>query len=120
MADPPRGAQAGLLGHDRAHQLVRVQAALHQQLGLAGANQLDGLGRGGMAVRHVHELELPDVEPELLRPRSRILCGRPDQDRDHQPGRGRLDGAAQRALVAGCATAHAIGGMPSARSSTSR
>ena len=100
VADPARGAQAGLLGHDRAHQLVGVQAALHQQLGLAGADQLDGLGRGGVAVRHVDELELPDVEPELLR-HAADLVGRPDQDRDHQPGSGRLDGAAQRALVAG-------------------
>ena len=99
VADPARGAQAGLLGHDRAHQLVRVQAALHQELGPAGANQLDGLGRGGVAVRRVHELELPDLEPELLR-HAADLVGRPDQDRDHQPGSGSLDRAAQRALVA--------------------
>ncbi len=99
MADPACGAQAGLLGHDLAHQLVRVQAALHQELGPAGADQLDGLGRGGMAVRRVHELELPDLEPELLR-HVADLVGRPDQDRDHQLGGGSLNGAAQRTLVA--------------------
>ena len=39
MADPPRRAQAGLALDHRAHQLVGVQAALHQRLGAALANQ---------------------------------------------------------------------------------
>ena len=40
VADAPRGAQARLAPDDRAHQLVGVQAALHQRLGLALAHQL--------------------------------------------------------------------------------
>ena len=35
MTDAPRGAQAGLARRHLAHQLVGVQAALHQQLALA-------------------------------------------------------------------------------------
>ena len=44
-------------GHDRAQQFVGVQAALHQQFGLALANQFDRLGGRGMAVRHVDDLQ---------------------------------------------------------------
>ena len=51
VADPPLGAQAGGRRRDLAHQLVGVQAALHQQLALALADQRDGLRRGGVAVR---------------------------------------------------------------------
>ena len=85
MADPARGAQAGLLGHDRAHQLVRVQAALHQELGPAGANQLDGLGRGGVAVRRVDELVAAQISSPNCCGHVADLGRRPDQDRDDQP-----------------------------------
>ena len=40
VADAPRGAQPGLAPHHGGHQLVGVQAALHQRLGLAFAHQL--------------------------------------------------------------------------------
>ena len=100
MADPPRRAQAGLADAvDRPHQLVGVQAALHQQLALALVDQLDGPRGRGFAVRRVDDLETADVEAVLTRD-SRDLRGRPDQDRNDDAGLGRLDSAAQRGLVA--------------------
>jgi hypothetical protein len=35
VADPPRGAKAGLPRNHRRHQLVGVEAALHQRFGPA-------------------------------------------------------------------------------------
>jgi hypothetical protein len=41
----------GILADDLGHQLVGMQTALHQRVGLAGADQFDGLGGRCMAVR---------------------------------------------------------------------
>ncbi len=57
VADPPGGANAGFARHHGAHQLVRVQAALHQGLCLPLPDELDGLGPGIMAVRGFLERE---------------------------------------------------------------
>ncbi len=62
MADAPLGAQAGRRGRDLPHQFVGVQAALHQELALAVADQLDGLGGRGVAVLYVHQFVLADIE----------------------------------------------------------
>ena len=53
VADAPLGAQAGRRGGDLPHQFVGVQAALHQELALALADQRDGLRprRRGCAAR---------------------------------------------------------------------
>ena len=51
VADAPDGAHAALAADDRGHQLVGVQAALHQRRHLAGAHHLHGAGGGGVAVR---------------------------------------------------------------------
>ena len=51
MADAPRGTKAGRRGRDRPHQFVGMQAALHQEFALAGADQLDALGGRVLAVR---------------------------------------------------------------------
>ena len=56
------GAQAGLAGRHRAHQLVGVQAALHQQLAFGLVDELDRLGRGRLAVRRIDDLESVDLE----------------------------------------------------------
>ena len=77
VADPARSAQAGLAGGHLAHQLVRVQAPLHQELAFALVDQLHGLGRGRVAVRRVDDLETTDVEPVALRHGGRSW--RPDQ-----------------------------------------
>ena len=45
MADAARRADAGLARDNGAHQLVGMEAALHQGLGLALAHELDGLCR---------------------------------------------------------------------------
>ena len=42
VTDPPCGAKAPLMVHDRAHELVRMKRALHQRFGLAGARHRDG------------------------------------------------------------------------------
>ena len=77
-----------------------MQAALHQQLALGLANQLDSLRRGRIAVRHVDDLEAADVQVVLAR-HGRDLCRRSDKDRNDDARFGRLDGAAQRGLVTG-------------------
>ena len=81
VADPASRAQTRLACDDLAHELVGVQAALHQELGLASADQLHGLDGGGMAVRRVDDLERRDVEAALL-------CRRPDLVPRARPGSG--------------------------------
>ena len=82
MADAPGGAQAGVARDDRAHELVGVQAALHQRLGPAFADQRDGLGGGVMAVLGVDDLEAADVEAMFLqRPRESAAPDRPESAR---------------------------------------
>jgi hypothetical protein len=48
------------------HSKYERQTALHQELTLGLADQLHGLGGGGIAVRGVDHLETTDVEPEPL------------------------------------------------------
>ncbi|MCI1709883.1 MAG: hypothetical protein LKM39_05610 [Chiayiivirga sp.] len=43
------------MGHHSGHQLVGVQAALHQRLDLALTRQFDCTRGGGVAVRHVFD-----------------------------------------------------------------
>ena len=76
MADPPLGAEPGRRDGDLAHQLVGVQAALHQELAPALADQRDGLGGGGVAVRRVDDLAAGEIEAVLGRT-SRILASGP-------------------------------------------
>jgi hypothetical protein len=54
VADASLGAQAGGASHHRAHQLVGMQTAFHQHLGLALAGQLHGLGGRVVAVFRIH------------------------------------------------------------------
>ena len=99
VADPPRCAQSGRRRGDGPHQLIGMQAALHQQLALGLANQFDGPGGGSLAVWHIDDFEALDVEVVLARHR-RDLPGRPDQDRDNDAGFCRLGRPAQGSLVA--------------------
>ena len=64
------------------------------------ADQLHGLRRGGIAVRCLDHLEPTDVEPVPLS-HGGNLFGRPNKNRDDDAGFCRLDGTAQRGLVAG-------------------
>ncbi len=57
-----RRAKSALALDDGGHQLVRVQAALHQGFRLAGENELHGGVRRTVAVRRIHDLELRDID----------------------------------------------------------
>ena len=66
-----------LVGH-LPHELVGVQAALHQQLALLDfVNQRHRLCRGRLAVRGVDDLEAIDIDP-VLAGHGGDLRGRPD------------------------------------------
>jgi len=54
-----------------------MQAALHQHFALRRMDELDGLCRRGVAVRHVDDLEAVDVEARGARSGGN-LAGRPD------------------------------------------
>ena len=99
MADPPRGAQPGFPRHRGGHQLVGVQAPLHQRFGPAGADELDRLRRRIMAVLGIDDFETGNVQTRFRRNLAN-LRNRTHQDRDDQLEPCRLDRALQRDLVA--------------------
>ena len=119
VADAAAGAQPGLARDDRAEQLVGVQAALHQQLGLALAHQLDGLRRRRVAVRRVDDPRAAEVDAGFACAISANLRGRADEDRHDQPllppprSRRPAPSASQ-----GCATAVGTGSRLRQRSSS--
>ena len=69
MADPAGGPQAAFAADHGAHEFVRVQAPLHQRLGLAGPHEVDGLLGRRMAVRCVDDPDAGQVLAERLRER---------------------------------------------------
>src|SRR3954447_18703736 len=101
MADAPVGTQsAGLRSHG-AHDLVGMQATLHQDLALAFMDQLDAARRrSGLRLRGVDDLVTGDVQAVL---RGDVLdpSGGADKDRLDDTCLRRLDSASQRTLVAG-------------------
>ena len=99
MADAPRRAQARARRGNRPHELVGMQAALHQQLALRLVDEFDRLCGGRIAMRDVDDLELPDVDLVLARDGGDLVC-RADEDRNDDAGLGGLDRTAQRGLVA--------------------
>ena len=84
VADPPRGAQTVFLGDHLAHQLVGMQAALHDSIDVAAMRELYRAGRRRVAMRLIDDLDAGQVELELLGQRANPLL-RADQQRDHQP-----------------------------------
>ena len=92
------GAQRA--GDDGGHQLVGVQAALHQRVDLALDGELDGACRRGMAVRHVLDRDAVDLQLRLQRD-GLDARARADQHRlDHAGGTrvergGQADGVAR-------------------------
>ena len=64
---PAARPQAGLARDHRAQQFVRVQAALHQQFGLALADQFHRLAGRGVAVRRVDDLDAAEIDAGRLR-----------------------------------------------------
>ena len=51
VADPPLGPDAALARDHRSHDLVGVEAALHQRFNPARGHEADSLGRGIVAMR---------------------------------------------------------------------
>ncbi|MNC62920.1 hypothetical protein D3C75_1129990 [compost metagenome] len=100
VADSARGAQAGFPLDHRAHQLVGVQAALHQRLGLAFAHQFHRAGGGGLAVGHVLDGQSAEVDA-VLRGQGFDPFASADQDRCDQALAGGIHHSLQGTLVAG-------------------
>jgi len=93
------GREDILVTNDFGHQLVRMQAALHERLDRTRARERDSLRRGGMAVRRRDEMHVRQIEVQLG---GKILDAlfRPHEHRlDELTDRGRLD-SLQRALIA--------------------
>ena len=100
VAEAAAGAEARLLRDDRAEQLVGVQAALHQELGLALAHQLHRLRRRRVAVRRVDDPGRAEVDAvRLARPRAIFAAG-PTRIGTISPLLAGLDRAGQRRLLA--------------------
>ena len=94
MAEPSFGAQAGRAGGDAVHQLIGVQAALHQELAFALADELNRLIRRGVAVRRVDNFEAADVEPVRASDGGNFRNG-PHENGDDDAGVRSLDRASQ-------------------------
>ena len=100
VTDPPGRAQAAFAADHRAHQLVGVQAALHQRFGLTAQHKLNRLFRGGVTVRNVDDRVGRDVDLGLARGLADPLL-RTDQDGLDQTEPGGADGTVDRGFVAG-------------------
>ena len=93
VADPAGRPNAGLSRHHSAHQLIGVQAALHERLDLARRDQLYGLGGRVFTMLGIHELERTDVDVRLPGNCPHSLH-RTYKDGVHQPQIRRLDHSA--------------------------
>ena len=100
MADPARRPQATVAADDSRHELVGVEAALHQRLGLASLDERDSFLGRGMAMGRVDDAELREVHLEAVRRRSDFVPG-PDEDRIDDPERGGFERSAERGRIAG-------------------
>ena len=100
VADASAGAQPRLLGHDGTQQLVAVQAAFHQQLGLALSNQFDRFCRRGMTVRRVDNPKPAERDSVRLRDLPDLRL-RADENRPDEPLLAGLDRTRQRRFLAG-------------------
>ena len=86
VADPPAGPQPGGRGDHGAHQLIGVEAPLHQRLGAGRANQFDRLGCRRVGIGYVFDCvgARRSVRP-LARPRRSSAAGRPGSARSGPP-----------------------------------
>src|SRR5262245_4700033 len=65
VADPPCRSQTGAGTGDCSHELIGMQAALHEQLAFRFMDQLNCFDSGRLAVARVHDLEMIDIEMML-------------------------------------------------------
>ena len=100
VADPARGAKTRRRGHDGPHDLVGVQAPLHEGLHLARTGQFDGLCGRGVAVLRGYDPVGRKIDLRLLGRLPDLVLG-PDKHRDDEAAAGRLDGAHEGIPVAG-------------------
>ena len=103
-------AQSGLALGDLAQQLVGMEAALHEQLGLALAHERDGLLGRRLAVRHVDDLDAVDVEATGLRELSDLVRRAHEYGNDQSRPIG-LERTAREVSSQGCATAVGSGAL---------
>ncbi len=61
VTDAARCTQAAVARDNSRHQLVRVQTAFHQDLGLAFPDQLDGFRCGRVTMRYVHDRQVAEI-----------------------------------------------------------
>jgi len=99
VADAPLGPQTGFGGGHRAHELIGVEAALHQQLALACVDQFDSLVGCGFAMLRVHKFAAANIQTALLCHARNPLDGS-NQNRIDDAELGGFKTAAQRRLVA--------------------
>ena len=100
VTDAPSGPQARLSRDNCAEELVGVQAAFHQELGVALAHELDSLGCGRVAVRGIDDGRRTERDAGLLR--EVVDLGRgADENRGDESLRAGLDRAGERRLLAG-------------------
>ena len=88
------------LCRDAAHQLVGMQAALHQSFALARMDHFDRLRGRGLAVRGIDDLIACDVQA-MLGGGVPDLGGGPHEDRLDDAGLSGVHRAPQRTFVAG-------------------
>ena len=120
VADAAARAQAGLARHDRAQQLVGVQAALHQQLGLALRGPAPPpCAAAAAAVRRVDDLACRRGRCPPACAISSIFARRADEDRRRSgPARRPRSAPASADSSQGYATAVGIGARLLHRSSS--
>ena len=118
MADAAGRAQPGLAGRHRRHQLIGMQAALHQELALRLMNELHAFCRSGVAVRDVNDFDRADIET-MLTGHGSDLSGRTDKNWNNDAVLRTIHRAAQRTLIArmyddgfGCRNALCAGNQP--------
>ena len=83
-----------------SHELVGMQAALHQKLAPGFADQLDRFCCGRVTVWRVDQFIASDIDPMLLGDGGNFGY-RPDQNGNDDPKFRRGNSAAQRGFVAG-------------------
>jgi hypothetical protein len=100
MADAAARAHAALHADHLAHQFVRMQATLHERFGLTDADQFNGFGGSGMAVRNVNNRYSADIQAATLGQCTNLDC-RPDQRRGNDLQSRRFDCALEGRLITG-------------------
>ena len=101
VADPPGGPQAALAANHGAHELVRMQAALHQGFRLAGLHEVDGRLPQQHGCAAASTMRNPEISLPSASATASILALGPTEDRLDQAELDRLEHGAQGCRIAG-------------------